>query len=220
MTVVAKMTAVVPNRNMVVPTVNDLKVCMDMPASRRPRNIRVTSAAIATDSRWAAAMNIAGTEVNIAVANIAAVAVNITVVRNAVVARDTGAAAGKTNTTNAAVTAIPPAARALSAATTSQGAITRNNNTTIRAAIARAKVTAADATMTTTAIATTAAARDTATKTAAGGIERRTQSPRGLVMKTPNAGAAWTNSAHIAADGDRKIIAVPTSASKKTSTIA
>src|SRR5678815_1516077 len=110
MTVVAGMIAVAPNRSMAVPTVNDLRVCMDTPASRRPKNIRVTSAVIAAGSRWAAAMNTAGIAVNIA-------AVNIVVVKSAVVARDTGAVAGKTNTTNAAVTAIPPAARALSVAT-------------------------------------------------------------------------------------------------------
>src|SRR5829696_1217260 len=56
-------------------------------------------------------------------------------------------------------------------------------------------------------------------KNAAGGTERQTQSPRGSVMKMPSGGVAWTNSAHIAVDGDRKATVAPTNALGKTSMI-
>jgi hypothetical protein len=49
----------------------------------------------------------------------------------------------------------------------------------------------------------------------AGGTVPQTRSLRGLVMKTPNAAGAWTN----VPDVDQRIIAAPTSASEKTSTI-
>src|ERR1051325_4371764 len=189
---VARIIAVAPNRNTAAPTVNDLKVCMDTPASRKRKNIRATSAATATGSQWVAVMNIE------------------TAANTIEVARDTGVAAGKTNTTNAAVTAIPWAAQALSAVTTNRATTTRNV-ITIRAAIAPVSVTV----KITADVITTTIANATATKDAAGGIARQMRSRRGLATTRPNAVAAWTNNANIV-DAGRKAIAAPTNASRKT----
>ena len=52
-------------------------------------------------------------------------------------------------------------------------------------------------------------------KNVAGGIEHQTQSRRGLVMKMPSAGVAWTNSAHTAAGVVRKATVAPTNVSGK-----
>src|SRR6185369_5775545 len=200
MTVVLRTTAVATNKSMAAPTVNDLKTCMDTPASRRPKSIRVVSAAIAIDSLWAAVMNIAATVMN-----------------TGAVAKDTGAVAGKTSAMSAAATATQSAARALSVVTTNRG-VAIHNDPTIRAAIARANDTP-NVITTTTAIVTSAAAKDPATKDAAGWIALQMRWRRGLVTKTPSAGVTWTNSANTA-DADRKAIGVLTNALKKTSTIA
>src|ERR1043165_3408831 len=98
MMTVARIIAVAPNRNTAGPSGNDQKACMVTPASRKRKNIRATSAATATASEW------------VAVTNIETAAITATQA-----GRDTGAAAGKTNTTNAAVMAIPRAARASNA---------------------------------------------------------------------------------------------------------
>src|ERR1051325_3923954 len=210
----ARIIAVAPNRSTAAPTVNDLKACTDTPASRRQKNIRATSAATAIVSQWAAATNIA-------------TAVNRAAITAAVVARDTGVAAGKTNTTNAAVMAIPWAAPASNVATTNRATTTRND-TTIRAAIVPAKDT--KMITTTTAIATDVAATQdaatmkiaAATKDAAGGTARQMKSHRGLVTTKHSAGVAWTNNATSAniADAYQKAIAALMNASRKTSTIA
>src|ERR1051325_2519629 len=193
---VARIIAVAPNRSTAAPTVNDLKACTDTPASRRQKNIRATSAATAIVSQWAAATNIA-------------TAVNRAAITAAVVARDTGVAAGKTNTTNAAVMAILWAAPASNAATTNRATTTRND-TTIRAAIVPAKGTAKMITTTTASATDVAATKDAAaTKDVAGGIARQTKSRRGLVTTKPSAAAAWTNKATGAntADAGQKAIA-------------
>ena len=53
-------------------------------------------------------------------------------------------------------------------------------------------------------------------KNVAGGIERQTQSHRGLVTKMRSAGVAWTNNAHTVADVVRKAIVAQTNVSGKT----
>src|ERR1043166_8790744 len=93
MTVVRRTIAGDTNQSTVALMVRDLKICMDMPVSRRRKNIRAGSGAIATGSRWAAVTNTGATATKIAT--------NMTEA-----AKDTGAAAGKTSTTSAAVTAI------------------------------------------------------------------------------------------------------------------
>src|ERR1051325_1369037 len=198
MTVAPRTIAAVNQNTAAVRTANDLKACMDMQVRRRQTSIPAASAAIATGFQWVAVTNI-GTAAKI-VANMTEAARNI------------GEAAGKTNTTSAAVMATRSAAPVLNAVTTNHGTTTRND-TTIRAAIVRDKITA-NAIMTTTAIASAIAA----TKDAAGGIAHRMKSHRGLATKKRIAGAAWTNSGNIA-DADRKVIAVLMNALKKTSTI-
>jgi hypothetical protein len=63
---------------------------------------------------------------------------------------------------------------------------------------------------------TIANATAAAEKNVAGGIELQTPSRRGLVMKMPSAGVAWTNSAHTVADVARKATVAPTNVSGKT----
>src|SRR6185369_12909733 len=209
---VVRIFAVAPNRSTAAPTVNDRKVCLDTPASRKQKNIRAVSAAIAIDSRWAAATNIGtANHATIAATTIAALIAAITAA--AADARVTGVADGKTSTTSAAATAIRWAARASNAVTTSRATTTRND-TTIRAATVREKTTANAITTTTTATVTDAAA----TKIAAGGIALQTQLRRGLAMKTPSAVVARTSNANIAGAG-RKDTVAPMNASRKTSTI-